>query len=146
MPPVISVSAPYPGSFMTAATMSPPEIVDGIACFRVVGTCRLPLAVGFVASAIDQALTGRHYGCLVDASLLDGFGSPSVATRHQVVRSWAECAQGRVALALVLQSAVIDPEKIGVIAGRNHGLQCDVFDDVNEAWAWLLDIGPARQG
>jgi hypothetical protein len=131
---------------MTSATMSPPEVVGDIACFRVVGTCRLPQAIGFVASAIDQAIKGRHYGCLVDASDLHGFGYPSVAMRHQVVRTWAERARGRVALALVLRSAVIDPDKIGVIAGRNHGLQCDVFDDVDEARAWLEGIVTARQG
>jgi len=130
---------------MTSATMSPPEIVGGIACFRVVGTCRLPLAIGFVSSAIDQALMGGHPGCLIDASLLDGFGSPSVATRHQVVRSWAEHARGLVALALVLRSAVIDPDKIGVIAGRNHGLQCDVFDDADEARAWLQGVVSASR-
>ena len=127
---------------MSSATMGPPEIVDGIACFRVVGTCRLPMAMGFVTSAIDQSLKGRHRGCLIDASLLDGYGSPSVATRHQMVRNWAERARGLVALALVLRSAVIDPEKIGMIAGRNHGLQCDVFDDVDEARAWLQGVVP----
>jgi hypothetical protein len=125
---------------MTSASMSPPEVADGIACFRVVGTCRLPLAVGFVTSALEQAIHGRHRGCLIDASQLDGFGSPSVATRHQVVRTWAERARGLVALAIVLRSAVIDPEKIGVIAGRNHGMQCDVFDDVAEARAWLREV------
>jgi len=125
---------------MTSASMSPPEVADGIACFRVIGTCRLPLAVGFVTSALEQAIRGRHRGCLVDASHLDGFGSPSVATRHQVVRTWAEQARGLVALALVLRSAVIDPEKIGAIAGRNHGMQCDVFDDVAEARAWLQGV------
>ena len=125
---------------MTSATMSPPEVVDGIACFRVVGTCRLPLAVGFVASAIDQALKGRHRGCLIDASQLDGFGSPSAATRHQIVRTWAERARGLGALALVLRSTVIDPDKIGVIAGRNHGLECDVFDDVADARAWMANV------
>ena len=125
---------------MTTASMSLAEVVDGIACFRVVGTCRLPLAGGFVMSALEQAIQGQHSGCLIDASELDGFGSPSVATRHQVVRAWAERARGLVAVALVLRSAVIDPEKIGVIAGRNHGLQCDVFDDVDEARAWLRGV------
>jgi len=131
---------------MTSASMSPLELVDGIACFRVIGTCRLPLAVGFVTSALEQAISGQHRGCLIDASQLDGFGSPSVATRHQVVRSWADRARGLVALALVLRSAVIDPEKIGVIAGRNHGMQCDVFDDVDEARAWLRGVVTADQG
>lgn len=122
---------------MTSASMSPPEVADGIACFRVIGTCRLSLAVNFVTSALEQTIHGHHRGCLVDASQLDGFGSPSVATRHQVVRTWAERSRGLVALALVLRSAVIDPERIGVIAGRNHGMHCDVFDDVAEARAWL---------
>lgn len=130
---------------MTSASMSAPEVSGGIACFRVIGTCRLPLAVGFVTSALDQAIHGRHRGCLIDASQLDGFGSPSVATRHQVVRTWAEHARGLVALALVLRSAVIDPEKIGVIAGRNHGMQCDVFDDVAEARAWLEGLVSATR-
>jgi hypothetical protein len=130
---------------MTSASMSPPEVADGIACFRVVGTCRLPLAVSFVTSALEQAIHGHHRGCLVDASHLDGFGSPSVATRHQVVRTWAERARGLVALALVLRSAVIDPERIGVIAGRNHGMQCDVFDNVDEARAWLRGVVSAPE-
>jgi len=118
-------------------TMSPLQVVEGIATFRIGGICRLPYAIALITSAIDQAFEAHHPCCLIDASELDGFGSPSVATRHQMVRAWAQVARGLVTCALVVRAAVIDREKIGVIAARNRGMQCDVFDNVADAREWL---------
>jgi len=118
-------------------TMSPLQVVEGIATFRIGGICRLPYAIALITSAIDQAFEAHHSCCLIDASELDGFGSPSVATRHQMVRAWAQVARGLVTCALVVRPEVIDAEKIGVIAARNRGMQCDVFDNVSDARDWL---------
>jgi len=118
-------------------TMSPLQVVDGIATVRIAGYCRLPYAIALVTTAIEQAFEARHPCCLIDASDLDGFGSPSVATRHQIVRTWAQAARGLVTCAMVVRPEVIDPERIGVIAARNRGMQCDVFDNVADAREWL---------
>ena len=122
---------------ISTITMSPLQVVEGIATFRIGGICRLPYAIALITSAIDQAFEAHHPCCLIDASELDGFGSPSVATRHQMVRAWAQVARGLVTCALVVRPEVIDPQKIGVIAARNRGMQCDVFDNVSDARDWL---------
>ena len=122
---------------ISTITMSPLQVVEGIATFRIAGICRLPHAVALISSAIDQAFEARHPCCLIDASDVDGFGSPSVATRHQMVRAWAQVARGLVTCALVVRPEVIDPQKIGVIAARNRGMQCDVFDNISDARDWL---------
>jgi len=122
---------------ISTINMSPLQVVEGIATFRIAGICRLPHAVALISSAIDQAFEARHPCCLIDASDVDGFGSPSVATRHQMVRAWAQVARGLVTCALVVRPEVIDPQKIGVIAARNRGMQCDVFDNISDARDWL---------
>ena len=127
-------------------TMSQLEVVEGIAVFRIAGQCGLPDAVAMIGSAFDQAFREHHDRCLIDASALSGFGTPSVATRHQMVRRWAEAARGVVNCALVVPAELIDAEKIGVIAARNCGMQCDVFDKLEDAYAWLRSVVPVERG
>lgn len=128
----------------STVTMGPLEVVHGIAVFHMAGHCRLPYAVALVGAAVDQAFRAHHDRCLIDASELSGFGIPSVATRHQMARGWAEASHGAVNCALVVRAELIDAEKIGVIAARNCGMQCDVFESLADAYAWLGTDAPGE--
>jgi hypothetical protein len=74
---------------------------------------------------------------MVVATHLTGLPSPDLAVRHRMVRRWAEAAQGRIALALVVPPHLIDAEKFGVVAGRNFGLRGEVFTEEADAAEWL---------
>ena len=93
-------------------------------------------AVQFAAEAIDRAREAGHRELMVVAAALEG-APPSLSARHQIIRSWAEAAQGKVTLALVVPPAYIDPDKFGVVTARNFGLRGDVFSDEAEAAEWL---------
>jgi hypothetical protein len=43
-----------------------------------------------------------------------------------------------VAVALVLQPYLLDPERFGVVVAWNQGMRADVFTEVQEALTWLL--------
>ena len=122
----------------STARISTLEVVDGIAVIRITGHCRFGSAVGLVTTALEQVCAARHGLCLIEALELGGFGPPSVAARLEMVRAWAEVAGGLVVCAIVVRPEWIDHEKIGVIAARNRGFHCDVFDSEDEARAWLL--------
>jgi hypothetical protein len=125
--------------------MTPPilpscEIVDGIAVFRLVATCRFERASRLIASAIAQAAADGHAYCLINALELHGFASPSIPSRHQMVRSWALASEGRVNCAVVVRPQLIDHERFGVVAARNFGLHGDVFETEDAAHAWLASL------
>lgn len=50
--------------------------------------------------------------------------------------------QDSLRIAMVIRPEMIDPEEFGVIAGRNAGLDTDVFSAEPEALAWLLGDSP----
>ena len=132
----------------STAQMSALEVVDGIAVIRITGHCRFGSAVRLVTSALEQVCSARHGLCLIEGLELEGFGSPTVAARLEMVRAWAGAASGLVVCALVVRPEWIDHEKIGVIAARNRGFHCDVFDAEDEARAWLLsqaEMQPMRR-
>lgn len=115
------------------------ERKDGYALFRPVGAYTFPQAVQAVAEAIAQVRDEGIGKLLAVGSEIHGFDPPSVAERHQMVREWADVAQGRVAVALVMPAAFHDPEKFGVMAARNFGLVMDVFLSEEDALVWLQD-------
>lgn len=132
----------------STARMSTLEVVDGIAVIRITGHCRFGSAVALVTTALEQVRIARHGLCLIEGLELRGFGPPSVAARLEMVRAWAEVAGGVVVCALVVRREWIDHEKIGMIAARNRGFHCDVFEAEDEARAWLLShaaIEPVRR-
>jgi hypothetical protein len=116
---------------------TPLEKMNGFAVFRPSGTMTFPQAVQAVAEAIAQARDEGVDKLLLVGTGVSGIESPSVAERHQMAREWADVAQGRVAIALVVHPALIDPEKFGVLAARNFGLIADVFVSEADAIAWL---------
>ena len=114
------------------------EKMDGFAVLRPVGTLNLPQAVQVVARAIAQARDEGIGKLLVVGTQISGFDPPSIAERHQMVRKWADVAQGRVVMAFVMPAVFIDPERFAMVAARNFGLVADVFESESEAVAWLL--------
>ena len=111
---------------------------DGdIAIWRPRATVSLERAIQLVKAAIETARERRLRSLLADLTGLDGFESPSIPARHQLAREWAVAAGGAVRVAFVATADMIDPQKFGVVAGRNFGADTNVFADEAEALAWL---------
>lgn len=51
LPALVGLSLREDGGMTSTITMSPLEVVEGIAVFRVDGRCRLPYAVALIGSA-----------------------------------------------------------------------------------------------
>ena len=111
--------------------------MDGFAAWRPAGNLSFPEAVQAVARTIAQARDEGIGKLLVVGTQVSGFEPPSVAERHQMVREWADVAEGRVIMAIVMPAAFIDPERFGVIVARNFGFSMNVFESESEAIAWL---------
>jgi hypothetical protein len=54
-----------------------------------------------------------------------------------MARSWAEAADGRLRVAMLVRPEFIDPERFAVVAASNFGLTSQVFDQESDALAWL---------
>lgn len=106
---------------------------------RFAGTFHIPQAVESIARAIGHAREQGHGSLLIDTRGMHGFGSPSASTRTQMVRIWAEAAEGQVTIAVIARRALIDPQKLGVIVAASYGLIGNVFESEAEAMAWLRD-------
>jgi hypothetical protein len=113
------------------------ELRGDFAVFRPLGTCPFPQAVQLVASAIAQARQAGIGKLLVIGTGVSGFDPPSIAERHQMAREWADVAQGRVSVAMVVDPVLIDPEKFAISAARNFGLIANVFEREADAVEWL---------
>ena len=114
------------------------DAVDGIPVVRLTSLHGLERMVELVARAIRQAVARHWPHLLVDAAGV-AFEPPSLAVRHRVVRHWAEAANGRLRLALVVRPDCIDPEHFGAVAAANFGLAGQVFDRETDALAWLRE-------
>lgn len=97
---------------------------------------RLETAVRHVAEAIAAARSSgvRRLLVIVPADL----GPPSIAQRLEMVRLWAQAADGRVRLAVVAPPGMLDDERVGIVAALGFGLQGEAFSDEPAARAWLL--------
>ncbi len=121
------------------AAAPPLDCVDGIALFRPTGNMPLARAVALIEAAIVEARRSRCRGLLVQISALSGFGPPSLAARHEMMRRWAAAADGSLILAIVMPEAFIDPQRFGEITAANFGLVGKGFVDDAEALAWLRE-------
>jgi hypothetical protein len=115
-------------------------VTESHAVFRPVGCVSLQQAVQMVLSAILHAREQNIRNLVTDLLGLTGFESPSVPVRFQFIKEWAQAAGGFVRLAMVVRPEMIDPQKIGVLVGRHHGLVCDVFPTEPDALAWIRGI------
>ena len=120
-------------------TRLPLDCVDGIALFRPAGSMPLAAAVTLVETAIREARRRQCTGLMVLVTSLSGFGPPSIAARHEMMRRWARAADARLKLALVILPEFFDPERFGEISAANFGLAGKGFLTEAEALAWLRD-------
>ncbi len=118
------------------------QITGDYAVFRPVGHVTLEQAAEMVRLSIELAKRKGVPKLLAVTTRLDGFPSPSLAQRFFIASEWADTSLGQVRLSLVLQPWVIDPEKFGVLVGRNRGLISDAFISEEEALHWLLSYRP----
>lgn len=110
---------------------------DDVATFRPQGVMSFPQAEQLVAEEIARVRDAGGRELMVVTTGVSGFAPPDLATRHRMVRGWAEAAAGRVNLVLVVPPEFIDEGKFGVVAGRNFGLFGEVFTDEADAAEWL---------
>jgi hypothetical protein len=109
--------------------------------FTLGGVVTFRQAQRLLTEAIARARAAGRSSLLADLREVEGFTAPSLVERHRMVREWAQAAEGRVRLALVVRPEFIHSERFGVVAARNFGLQGDVFTSADEARAWLLRAG-----
>jgi hypothetical protein len=113
------------------------QVRNRIGLFRPVGECNLAEAVELVKSAIARCRHQALPGLLVSARGLHGPSIPTLIDRFLAVEEWAEKADGRVAVALVVHPKYIHPQKFGVRVAADFGLTTDVFTSEVNASAWL---------
>ena len=113
------------------------EPLVGHAVVRFQGRVKLEEAVQLVNRTILRAGNEQIPRLLINATGLDGFGSPTLADRYFIVREWAKLAAGRVRIAMVVKEHMIDPGRFGVLVARNAGLEANVFGTEPEALEWL---------
>ena len=110
--------------------------IDDIPVVRFGPVHGLEHTVELVSAAIRETVALGEPHLLVDAATVR-FAPPSLSARHRLVRQWAEAANGRLRLAVVVRPDCIDPEHFGVVAAANFGLAAQVFDQQADALAWL---------
>lgn len=114
-------------------------MIDGIGVFRPAGTFHLRQAVAEVSRGIAHAKSLDIAKLLIVTTRLQGFKSPGVAARLEMVREWAQTADGQLTMAVVARRGFIDPERIGVVAAASFGAKANVFESEVEAMRWLRE-------
>jgi hypothetical protein len=113
------------------------DMVGDIAVFRPRASMPIDQAIWLVKSAIESAREQQIRKLLVVASGLEGFESPSIATRHMLAREWAGAAGGAVQIAVVAKPEMIDPQKFGVVVAAQFGALTNAFATEADAITWL---------
>jgi hypothetical protein len=113
------------------------DMIDDIATFRPSASMSIDQAIWLVKSAIESAREQQIRKLLVVASGLEGFESPSIATRHMLAREWAGAAGGAVQIAVVAKPEMIDPQKFGVVVAAQFGALTNAFATEADAITWL---------
>jgi hypothetical protein len=119
------------------------RVRDGVHYFRPGGPHTLVTAVDLIREAIGHCRTHAAARLLVNATAMTGISPPSLIDRFLAAEDWAQAASGEVAVALVIHTETIHPQKFGVRVARDLGLMLDVFDDEAHADRWLRMV-PVR--
>lgn len=117
-----------------------PESSDGHCVFRPRGNATLVEAVDFVADCVAYCRSRALGRLLIDGRGLEGIPVPSLVDRFLAVEEWARAAGGMVAVALVVESRLIHPDRFGVRVAADLGLTGEVFVDESQARSWLGSI------
>jgi hypothetical protein len=127
----------------SAATTLQPRLARGdVATYRLPSGLNLRESGEWVLESIERAVAERQPSLLLDVRAYDG-PSPDPGARHELMRAWASAAEGRVKVAMLLQERHIDPERFGVVAAGNFGLEANAFTDERSAVRWLQEVAGA---
>lgn len=111
---------------------------QGFALFAPEGAVDLQKGIAFVTRTIEYCRSKNIRGLIVDVRGVIGLANPSIADKFWYTHDWAKAAERVVAVALVANRDLIDPTKIGVTMAENAGLRSHVFDNMEDAVAWLV--------
>ncbi|MEO8506852.1 MAG: hypothetical protein ABI593_04410 [Betaproteobacteria bacterium] len=75
---------------------------------------------------------------LVDATGFIDLPAPTLVDRFLMVEDWAQEANGKVVVSMVVAPEYMHPNKFGVKVALQFGLVCDVSVSEIEALKWLL--------
>jgi hypothetical protein len=114
------------------------QIVGDYAVLRPVGQESLDQVAEMVRRSIELAKKERVTKLLAVGTRLDSLPAPSLSQRFFIFSDWAATSLGRVRLSMVARPWMIDPQKFGILVGRNRGLISDVFTSEEEALHWLM--------
>lgn len=120
--------------------MNAPEdfsLESGYCQFRPLGPFTLVEAVDRVTQAIAWCRENQQPRVLLDLTRIYGFPVPTLIDRFWMAQDWAQASGSMVTAAMVAHAHYIDPDKFGVRAARDAGLQCDIFTLHKDAIAWL---------
>lgn len=114
------------------------KTVSDHAVFRPVGHVTLAIAVEMIGESIALAKTRRVGKLLIVGTGLDGFPSPTLTERFQMVEEWAAISKGQIKSAFVIHPWLVHPAKFGILVAHNRGFIADVFTSEQDARTWLL--------
>lgn len=116
-----------------------PQRQEDIPVVRLAG-CNVSFgaAVAIVGGAIRRLVMQGSPHLLVDAHQV-AFEPPSLVDRLDMVRQWADAAEGRLRIAMWTRPEFIDPERFGIVAAGKFGLAAQVFEHQDCAIAWLRE-------
>ena len=115
--------------------------LEGTLCIvRAHGASTLVEAVDFIRRNIDLCRTERIGELLINVAGVTAVPMPTLVDRFLAAEDWAHASDGRVAVALVTDSAYIHPQKFGVKAASHFGLLSEAYSHEAEALAWLADV------
>lgn len=119
-------------------TLEADRTVEGAVCVvRARGPSTLVDIVDFVRRHIDLCRSEHIGRLLVDVAGVSGVPIPTLVDRFVAAEEWAGASDGRVVVALVVDSAYIDPQRFGAKAARHLGLHSEPFTREADARAWL---------
>lgn len=129
--------------YMITSTITEESILESVsfdqdyAVFAPEGTIELQTGIAFVTRTIEFCRSKKIRGLIVDVRGVIALKNPSVADKFWYTHDWAKAAGKEVAVALVANRDLIDPTNIGVTMAENAGLRSNVFDNMEDAVAWV---------
>ena len=111
------------------------EVKKGICHYRPRGETTLADAVEAISRAITFCRDRRVGKLFVDGTGYTGIPIPTLVDRFLMVEEWAQAANRRVVVALVVEARYIHPQKFGIKVAADFGLVSDVFTSEIEAMA-----------
>jgi hypothetical protein len=121
--------------------MNPPNDMKQLANhahYSPQGEVTLAEGIALITRAIRFCRHKKISRLLVDTTRLVGFPPPLIYERYWFAQEWAHEAKGLMVMSVVAREEMIDPQRFGVLAARNAGLESFVSSSASEALSWLL--------